>query len=113
MLYTLSLFALEPIRWISRFEWRCLTDLELCASDTYWKSMGDATEISYSILPSHKSGWRDGLHWLKEIKEWSLAYESDHMKFAKSNEQLANAYLDILFLNLPPALLVVRGWCLS
>jgi hypothetical protein len=55
MLYTLSLFAPEPICWINRFEWRCLTDLERCASGTYWKSMGDAMKISYNVLPSQKS----------------------------------------------------------
>lgn len=31
MLYTLTLFALEPVRWINRYEWRKLTDLEICA----------------------------------------------------------------------------------
>jgi hypothetical protein len=31
LLYTLALFALEPGKWISRYEWRDLTDLELCA----------------------------------------------------------------------------------
>ena len=31
LLYTLSLFALEPKRWINRFEWRQLTNMEVCA----------------------------------------------------------------------------------
>jgi len=31
LLYTLSLFAVEPERWINRFEWRSLTEMELCA----------------------------------------------------------------------------------
>jgi hypothetical protein len=31
MLYTLSLFAVEPRNWIARYEWRDLTDMELCA----------------------------------------------------------------------------------
>jgi len=31
MLYTLALFVLEPISWIKQYEWRELTDLEICA----------------------------------------------------------------------------------
>jgi hypothetical protein len=31
LLYTLALFILEPISWISRYEWRSLSDLEICA----------------------------------------------------------------------------------
>lgn len=50
LLYTLSLFALEPSRWVTKYEWRDLTDLELCACGTYWKAMGDAMGISYQIL---------------------------------------------------------------
>ena len=31
MLYTLSLFILEPERWIRMYEWRSLTPMEICA----------------------------------------------------------------------------------
>ncbi len=34
MLYTLSLFALEPSRWVTRYEWRDLTSVERCALGT-------------------------------------------------------------------------------
>ena len=30
-LYTLGLFALEPIRWVERYEWRSLSLMEKCA----------------------------------------------------------------------------------
>lgn len=52
MLYTLSLFVTEPIRFIDAYEWRSLTELEKCALGTYWKSVGDAMGISYEPLPS-------------------------------------------------------------
>lgn len=58
MLYTLSLFALEPIRWTRRFEWRALTDMETCAIGTVWKDMGDAMEIPYTALKSGATGFR-------------------------------------------------------
>ncbi|CAF9921188.1 MAG: hypothetical protein HETSPECPRED_004458 [Heterodermia speciosa] len=56
LLYTLGIFALEPSRWINRYEWRCMTDVEMCACGTYWKNMGDAMEISYSKLRSSANG---------------------------------------------------------
>ncbi|KAJ9657540.1 hypothetical protein H2201_008141 [Coniosporium apollinis] len=107
MLYTLSLFALEPSRWIQRYEWRDLTDLEVCASGTFWKAMGDAMLIPYDVLPSSKSGWEDGLHWLEEVEAWSTRYEEENMVYADTNSQLANAHLEVIFLSLPPRLMYV------
>ncbi len=107
MLYTLSVFALEPARWINQYEWRHLTDLELCAGGTYWKAMGDAMEVSFEELPSHETGWKDGLHWLEEVKEWSLKYEHRYMVPARTNHQLADKHLDVIFLNVPKRFRVI------
>lgn len=104
LLYTLSLFALEPARWVKKYEWRSLTDLELCACGTYWKSMGDAMSISYEFLPSSKDGWEHGLRWLKEVEAWSLAYEETQMVPAATNRQLADSHFEILCINVPPRL---------
>lgn len=104
MLYTLSLFALEPARWVMKYEWRSLTQLELCACGTFWKSVGDAMLIPYLELPSCMVGWQDGLHWLDEIREWSLRYEKTHMVPAKTNNQLATSHLNVLFGNLPKSI---------
>jgi hypothetical protein len=101
MLYTLSLFALEPVRWVHKYEWRDMTDLERCASGTFWKAMGDAMLITFEELPSSKTGWRDGLHWLEEVEKWSLKYEEANMIPAATNNELAEAHLDVLFLNVP------------
>lgn len=110
MLYTLSLFALEPISFIEKYEWRNLTDLEMCAIGTYWKSLGDALDISYDGLPSGKhnlaakgkqSGFRDGLHWLDELRVWSHDYEVEKMKPHQKNKQVADKTTDILLYLLP------------
>lgn len=101
MLYTLSLFALEPVRWIRKYEWRSLTEIEMCASGTFWKAMGDAMLVSFDDLPSSKTGWKDGLHWLQDIETWSSKYEATHMVPAVSNNQLAESHLDVLFLDMP------------
>ncbi|KAI9724273.1 MAG: hypothetical protein M1828_003697 [Chrysothrix sp. TS-e1954] len=101
MLYTLSLFALEPSRWVQLYEWRRLTDLELCAVGTYWKSLGDAMGITYEVLPGASSGWTDGLQWLEEIKTWSLAYEETYMMPARSNREVADETIKVLLWNVP------------
>ena len=105
MLYALSLLALEPARWVKRYEWRELTELELCACGTYWKSMGDAMKISDSNLPSSISGWKDGLQWLDEVEAWSLKYEETHMIPAVTNRQLADSQFEIMCINVPARLL--------
>lgn len=74
--------------------------MELCACGTFWKSMGDAMMIPYTDLPSWKMGWQDGLHWLEEVREWSLKYEECSMVPAMTNSKLAESYLDVLFFNL-------------
>lgn len=79
MLFTLGLFATQPIMFIDKYEWRSLTDMEKCAIATFWKSIGDGLQISYDVLPSGKTGFRDGLHWLEELMVWSEEYEIGHM----------------------------------
>jgi hypothetical protein len=108
LLYTLSLFALEPSRWIARWEWRSLTEMELCAIGTFWKSIGDAMEISYDALPSGSSkgskdgeGWRDGLHWLHEIEAWSVEYEKEFMVPDEHNRKTADETTALLLYDVP------------
>ncbi|KAJ5342913.1 hypothetical protein N7541_012037 [Penicillium brevicompactum] len=101
MLYTLGLFAIEPIRFVKLFEWREMTVMEKCAVGTYWKSLGDALEISYDALPSGKAGFRDGIHWLEEISAWSHAYETQHMKPHPRNKEIAQKTIDVLLYNMP------------
>jgi hypothetical protein len=104
MLYTLALFALEPIRFIDRFEWRTLSDLERCAIGTFWKSAGDALDIGYEALPSGKDGFRDGIHWLEEIEEWSREYEGKYMVPDVKNRETADQTTAILVYMLPRVL---------
>lgn len=107
MLYTLSLFAGEPVRWINRFEWRQLEDFEKCAIGTFWKSIGDAMGIGYEKLPSGKNGsagWTDGLHWLEEMMEWAEGYEKEYMKPHINNHTTAQQTTALLLWNIPAAL---------
>jgi len=104
MLFTLALFALQPIRFINRFEWRTLSDLERCAIGTFWKSAGDALDISYDKLPSGKKGFTDGLQWLEEIDAWSEEYEAQFMVPDAKNRETADQTTAVLVYMLPKAL---------
>ncbi|CEN62349.1 hypothetical protein ASPCAL08985 [Aspergillus calidoustus] len=103
MLYTLGLFAVQPVRFINKYEWRELTDMEKCAIGTFWKSLGDGLNISYDELPSGKSGFRDGLHWLEEIMAWSDAYEEKCMLPHVKNREVADGTTEVLLYSIPKA----------
>ncbi|OOQ82694.1 hypothetical protein PEBR_37948 [Penicillium brasilianum] len=104
MLYTLALFALEPIRFISRYEWRELSDLERCAIGTFWKSAGDALGIGYEKLPSGATGFKDGIQWLEELEAWSEAYEAKCMVPDVKNRETADQTTAVLLYMLPKVL---------
>ena len=101
MLYTLALFMNHPCEWINRYEWRKLTDLETCALATFHKSMGDAMEISYDVLPGSKTGWKDGLHFYRELDEWAKKYEERDMVPHKDNYDTAIKTKELLLSTVP------------
>ncbi len=101
MLYTLALFAIEPIKWVKRYDWREFSDLEKCAMGTFMKSMGDAMLVDYGNLPSAKRGFSDGIQWLEEIGQWTEEYEIKHMVPNKKNHQTANETTTLLLFPIP------------
>lgn len=109
MLYTLSLFATQPVAFVEKYEWRSLTDLEKCAIGTFWKSVGDGLDINFGELPSGKKGmgFRDGLHWLEEIDAWSQEYEREFMVPDIKNRETADQTTAVLVYMLPRALVPV------
>lgn len=104
MLFTLSLFASEPIKWINKYEWRQLEDFEKCAIGTFWKSMGDAMSISFDSLKSGKVGFTDGLQWLEEVLQWAEHYEKKNMVPHINNKITADETVSLLLWNIPPAI---------
>jgi hypothetical protein len=104
MLYTLSLFTLEPLRWTTKYEWRPLSDMERCAIATCFKVWGEDLQITYEALPSHSQGWDDGLHWLNELDTWSREYEERHVEVSDSNLKVANATKELVLCQIPRGL---------
>ena len=101
MLYTLSLFAREPVRWVKEYEWRNLSDMEVCAIGTFWKAIGDAMNIDMSPLPGGKKGWKHGLQWHEEIDAWSEQYEKDKMVPDPNNRKTADQTIELLIWAMP------------
>lgn len=103
MLYTLSLFALEPIRWIARYEWRELDEFEKAAVGTFWKGVGDAMGVKFDKLKGggKGGGWTDGLQWLEEVEEWAQAYEKRCMVPDENNRKTAEQTVTILLWTVP------------
>ncbi|KAH9883348.1 hypothetical protein F4778DRAFT_46998 [Xylariomycetidae sp. FL2044] len=102
MLYTLGLFALEPVRWNSMYDWRSLTDIEKCALGVFWRDLGEAMEITYDQLqPFVRLGFDDGLAWLDALQKWCDRYEESHMVPADTNRDVSKATLDIAVFNIP------------
>lgn len=101
LLYTLSLFAWEPVRWVERCEWRCLEDFEKAALGTFWKGVGDAMGIDFGGLKSAEVGWRDGLEWLEEVGGWAEEYERRCMVPMECNRVVADQTVEILLWHVP------------
>ncbi|OGM48182.1 hypothetical protein ABOM_002087 [Aspergillus bombycis] len=88
MLYTLGLLTIEPAKWIDRYEWDQTSQMEKCAMGTFWKSFGDAMEVSYESLPSGKEGFKDGLQFFEEIGRWCRDYEMQAMRHSSGISDL-------------------------
>lgn len=95
--YVLSTFVLEPLRWNQRYGWRPLLPQEREATYHFWAEVGRRMEIP-DIPPT-----------LDALDAMSLAYERAHVRFAPSNQAVAQAALDLLCARLP-ARLRTRAW---
>lgn len=104
LLYTLSVFITEPIRWVNLFEWRNVSDLEICALGTFWKSIGDAMEIDYTGR-LERTTWRNGIEFYEDISEWAQQYEAKNMVPCATNKQTADALIPLLLFYIPRPLM--------
>lgn len=102
LLYTLSVFITEPITWVQKYEWRPMTEMEICAIATFWKSIGDAMGIEYGGRLA-RSEWADGLEFYADIKNWAEAYEVQYMVPAASNKTTADELVPLLLFYVPRA----------
>jgi hypothetical protein len=102
MVYTLSLFILEPIRWIKKYEWRTLSSIEEQARFFYYKELGIRMGIKNIPLT------------LIDFEKWSNNYEVKNMIYSKDNQICGEATLALMITQFPKCMQnIVRKALLS
>ncbi|KAK9823093.1 hypothetical protein WJX72_000225 [[Myrmecia] bisecta] len=92
MIYTLSLFILEPARWANWYDFRAFTKLEKDAVFNYWYQIGIGMDIR-DIPTSYEA-----------LDEWNTHYEKGHLRFGKTNASIRDATLALMVSDFPPLL---------
>jgi len=92
LLYTLSVFVVEPVRWVDRFEWRPCDECERQALATWWTDVGGMMGIK--DIPR---GWEGFAAFHDE-------YEESHMRFSPDNVVIADATNALLLSPFPSVL---------
>jgi hypothetical protein len=90
MIYTMSLFVLEPIRWVKKYGWR-----------EHTKEEKEIILKKHNLL-AEKMGIRDFPETLEAWERFREDHEAKFMVYVKSNELVAKGTVD-LFINRFPA----------
>ncbi|KAI1432556.1 hypothetical protein GGR50DRAFT_688863 [Xylaria sp. CBS 124048] len=100
LLYTLSVFVVEPARFARLYEWRAMNDMEYCAYGVFWKAIGDAMGIRYRGFLA-RDAWRDGIEWADDLAAWAKRYEVTAMKPSRVAHEPARALIPMLLYWVP------------
>ncbi|KAL5639247.1 hypothetical protein ACGC1H_006677 [Rhizoctonia solani] len=89
-LYTLSLFILEPAKWVEKYEWRSFTPLERQAYFVFWSEIGRRMNIQ--SIPET----------LEDLVEWCEEYERVNMLPSQTSKTVAELTTSLLLYHVPP-----------
>lgn len=89
LLYTLSTFVIEPVKWIDRYEWHKTSQLEKEAMFALFYHIGRCMGIEH--IPETR----------EELIEWTVNYEKQHMVFEDCNKEVAEHTTNLLLYSLP------------
>jgi len=84
MLYVLSTFVCEPIRWLERFGRRPMTERERRAWFLYYRGLGERMGIREIPLS------------LDELTRLNVDYEAAHFRYADTNRRIGSITRDML-----------------
>ncbi|CAG7962796.1 unnamed protein product [Penicillium nalgiovense] len=101
LLHTLGDGLAEILNVVEREEWRKLTDVEKCALGIFHKNLGEDMGIPFDPLPSKIDGWKNGLHFAIELRDWTIQYEEEVAKPTATNDQYVRVYVDSALSSLP------------
>lgn len=90
-LYTLLLFATQPILFISRYEWRQPTLLEKAAMWKFWTEIGIRMKIPVATIPKTWEG----------MMSWSEEFERVNMVPAETNNIVGVQTVELLLYWVP------------
>ena len=79
LLYVLSTFIYEPIRWIDRFGWRPLCRTERLGYYYFWKEVG--ARMGITNIPST----------YEDYERWNREFEATHFRFADTNNRVGSS----------------------
>ena len=97
MLYVLSTFVVEPVKWLERFGKRAMRPAEIEASVLYYQALGQ------------KMGIKDIPLDFVEFEEYQRAYEATHFHYEDTNAEIGCLTRDLLLSMYLPNWLVPFG----
>ncbi|MBT9383410.1 DUF2236 domain-containing protein [Pseudooceanicola sp. CBS1P-1] len=97
MLYVLSTFITEPVRWMARFGRRPLSPAEITACLRYYQALG--RRMGITDIPGTYA----------EIEAFAAAHEAAHQRYADTNAEVARQTRDLLLSFYLPKGLVPLG----
>ena len=83
-LYVLSTFIFEPIRWLEKYAYRPMTELEKQGVFKNYLELGRRMNL------------KDVPQTLEEFERFNLNYEAKHFQYAASNRLIADKTIDLL-----------------
>ena len=84
MLYVLSTFTYEPIRWNEKYGWRKPSSHENLASYYFWVEVGKRMNIK-NIPDSYEA-----------FEQFNIDYEREHYAFDPANRRIADATIEVM-----------------
>ena len=84
MLYVLSTFVVEPVRWLARFGKRPMTPIEIEASVHYYRALGEKMKITE--IPEG----------FEAFEVYQQEYERAHFRFHVTNAEIGSLTRDLL-----------------
>lgn len=94
MLYVLSTFVVEPVRWLERFGKRSMTQTEMTACSHYYRALGSRMNIK-NIPEDYAT-----------FDAFNRAYETRHFRYAATNAEIGSLTRDLLLSMYMPGKLV-------
>ncbi|KAI1052329.1 hypothetical protein LB507_007765 [Fusarium sp. FIESC RH6] len=100
LLYVLYASFAEPVRFLTQYEWRAPTEMEVAAISTLWKYVADLMDIDYKTI-LQKSEWTDGIEFFEDVSQFGEDYEDKYLRPTKEVQKLGDVLMELLLDSYP------------